>query len=92
MASFCIQENVNIRTKLFPMVESNPGNIKGKEFFQELLREFWHSHTFKRNVIAVRAKPELILIISDNVKTYFQQRGIDYVLPTDWAVLERLSK
>ena len=44
------------------------------------------------NSQAVRAKPELILIISDNVKTYFQQRGIDYVLPTDWAVLERLSE
>ena len=80
------------------MVESNPNNIKAKEFFQELLRKFWHSHTFKRNFImvpnsqAVRAKPELILIRSDNVKTYFQQRGIDYVLPTHWAVLERLSE
>ena len=40
----------------------------------------------------VRAKPKLILIISDNVKTYFQQCEIDYVLPTDWAVLERLSE
>ena len=32
------------------------------------------------NSQTVRAKPELNLIISDNVKTYFQQRGIDYDL------------
>ena len=44
------------------------------------------------NSQVVRAKAKLILIRSDNVKTYFQQCGIDYVLPTDWAILEILSE
>ena len=40
----------------------------------------------------VREKPELISILSDNVETYFQKHGIDYVLTIDWVVLARLSE
>ena len=38
----------------------------------------------------IQANPEFILVFSENVKNYFQKRGGNYVLPTDWAVLEIL--
>ena len=38
----------------------------------------------------VQANPEFILVFSENVKNYFQKCGMNYVLPTDWAILERL--
>ena len=38
----------------------------------------------------IQANPEFISVFSENVKNYFQKREMNYVLPKDWAVLERL--